>query len=135
MRPRWIVPAAVLLAALAAQGARAAETAQQARGRQRYLALCASCHGEDGSGGGPAASSMRVQPPDLRLIAERHGGFDRRTVAAIIDGREMLGGHGSEDMPVWGWKGLRARKATTGPTPAMLDLLAYLQSIQVKSKP
>jgi mono/diheme cytochrome c family protein len=135
MRSRWTVPAAMLLAACVSHEAKAQETASQTRGRQRYVALCASCHGQDGSGGGPAAASMRVAPPDLRLIAERHGGFDRRTIAAIIDGREMAGGHGSEDMPVWGWKGLRARKGETGPSPGMLDLLAYLQSIQAKPKP
>jgi len=128
--------AAIALAALAAYAAQAGATPAQTRGRQRFVALCASCHGEDASGNGPAASSMRSAPPDLRRIAERHGGqFDRRLVASIIDGRDMAGGHGSEAMPVWGWKGLRARKGETGPSPGMVDLLAYLESIQVKPGP
>ena len=74
-----------------------------------------------------------MPPPDLRRIAERHGGFDRNAIAVIIDGRIMVNAHGSPDMPVWGWKGLRARKGSTGgPTPGMIELLDYLQSIQVK---
>jgi len=136
MRSRFLVGAALLLAAGWTPAARAKETPQQARGRQRYMALCASCHGTEGAGDGPAATSMKQPPPDLRRIAERNGGrIDPRAVAAMIDGRSMAGAHGSEDMPVWGWKRLRARKGDGGPSPGMLDLLAYLESIQVKPKP
>lgn len=127
----WAPAAARLLAAGLAAAEQAPETSRQARGRERYVALCASCHGSEGAGDGPAAASFRVAPPDLRRIAERHGGFDPPTVAATIDGRGP-GAHGSEEMPVWGSKRIRARKGTTGPTPAMLDLLAYLESIQVQ---
>ena len=132
MRTQWIVGAAALLAVCVMSEAKAAETAIQKRGRERFVALCASCHGTDGAGGGPAATSLRVPPPDLRRIAERHGGFDRRTIAVTIDGRAMAGAHGSLEMPIWGWKGLRARKGDGGPTPGMLDLLAWLELIQVK---
>jgi len=136
MRSRFVVGSALLLAACLARDAWAKETPQQTRGRQRYVALCASCHGTEGAGDGPAAAWMKEPPPDLRRIAERNGGrFDPRTVAATIDGRSMAGAHGSEDMPVWGWKRLRARKGDVGPSPGMLDLLAYLESIQVKPKP
>jgi len=132
MRSSWSIGAAMLVAACATAAVQAAQPANQVRGRERYMALCASCHGTDGAGGGPAASSLKMPLPDLRRIAERRGGFDRTTIAATIDGRSMAGAHGSLDMPVWGWKGLRARKGETGPSPGMLDLLAYLQSIQVK---
>lgn len=133
MRSRGSIRAAALIAVCAAAAVQAAQPASRvARGRERYMALCASCHGPDGAGGGPAASSLKMPLPDLRRIAERRGGFDRTTIAATIDGRAMAGAHGSLDMPVWGWKGLRARKGETGPSPGMLDLLAYLQSIQVK---
>ncbi|MCP3138231.1 c-type cytochrome [Pyxidicoccus xibeiensis] len=34
-------------------------------GRRVFVQRCAVCHGQDGRGGGPAASSMRPRPPDL----------------------------------------------------------------------
>lgn len=132
-RRGWIAGSVALFAACVAAAPAGAQSTAVARGKERYTALCASCHGPDGAGDGPAAASLRTSPPDLRRIAERNGGtFQPNAVAAIIDGRTMPGGHGSEELPIWGWKGLRARKADKGPTQAMREVLAYLESIQVK---
>jgi mono/diheme cytochrome c family protein len=141
--------AAALLVAVAATGqtqqpeatgeAAAAERTQPTqleRGAARYQRYCAACHGKSADGNGPMASSLRQAPSDLRRIAARNGGrFDRRTIAAQIDGRGMAAAHGSEESPVWGWKGFRARKGSGGtPSPRMLEILAYLESIQIPAE-
>ena len=72
-------------------------------GKDLYQRFCASCHGAEGRGDGPVAASFRVEVPDLTLIARRTGGvYPRDRVARIIDGRYILGAHGSRTMPVWG---------------------------------
>jgi mono/diheme cytochrome c family protein len=72
-------------------------------GKDLYLRFCASCHGDSGRGDGPVASSFSVEVPDLTLIARRYGGeFPRDRVARVIDGRYIIGAHGSRTMPVWG---------------------------------
>jgi len=72
-------------------------------GRDLYLRYCTSCHGENGKGQGPVASSLRIAPADLTQIAKRAGGhFDEATVLAAIDGRRTVAAHGPREMPVWG---------------------------------
>jgi mono/diheme cytochrome c family protein len=72
-------------------------------GKQLFERYCASCHGEAGRGDGPVASSLRVEVPDLTRFAQRHGSFfDRELVERIIDGRHVIGAHGTRTMPVWG---------------------------------
>lgn len=103
-------------------------------GRAEFLRYCASCHGVDGRGGGPVAASLRGPPPDLTSIARRHGGaFPAGAVAAEIDGRTMVGPHGSREMPVWG-KLLSAEirpETADEVTRGRIDLLIeFLRSIQ-----
>jgi mono/diheme cytochrome c family protein len=96
---------AMLLVSLMAQG-----RAQQAIpggyvsiGEQYFRQYCGACHGVDGRGDGPAASMLRIPPPDLTRIAQRRGGhFPDAEIAAQIDGRTVVPAHGSRDMPIWG---------------------------------
>ena len=72
-------------------------------GKQLYERFCASCHGKEGRGDGPVASSFTIEMPDLTLLARRSGGvFPRDRVIRIIDGRHVIGAHGSRTMPIWG---------------------------------
>lgn len=72
-------------------------------GADMYRVYCASCHGVDGKGGGPAAPAFCHAPPDLTLIAKRnHGQFPAFRMTHIIDGEEAIEAHGSREMPVWG---------------------------------
>src|SRR6516225_5684036 len=43
-------------------------------GKQTYTHYCASCHGADARGNGPAAVVLKTSPPDLTTLAKRHGG-------------------------------------------------------------
>ena len=97
----------VLCAGLVANGMCAASLAQELTGytgQDLYKQYCASCHGLEGRGNGPVASSLKGKVPDLTRIAARRGGmFPADQVRTIIDGRVTLPSHGTKDMPVWGW--------------------------------
>ena len=45
-------------------------------GMQMYINYCASCHGVDGRGNGPAAAARRMPPTDLTVLSKNnHGVF------------------------------------------------------------
>jgi len=74
-------------------------------GRDLFEFYCATCHGRDGTGGGPVASALKTPPADLTKIAARNGGtFPRARVIGLVTGDDILGtsAHGSREMPVWG---------------------------------
>jgi mono/diheme cytochrome c family protein len=97
-------------------------------GRADFGALCASCHGADGTGTGEA--------PDLTRIAARNGGvFDHAAVMSQIDGYTRS--DAGEVMPGFGMllEGetvlVDLGDGTLTPTPARLFALAeYLASFQ-----
>jgi len=103
-----------------------------------YQRHCASCHGEDARGQGPAASALRVPPADLTRIAERRGGeFPDGEIARFIDGRFDLPAHGSRDMPIWGTRlgeGIpESNLAEEIVRGKIATLIEYLKSIQRSS--
>jgi mono/diheme cytochrome c family protein len=72
-------------------------------GKEMYMAYCASCHGRDAKGDGPAAGALKVPPADLTTLAQKNNGkFPSNHVAAVLSGQEEVTAHGSKDMPVWG---------------------------------
>lgn len=72
-------------------------------GKNEFRNGCAVCHGSDGKGTGGVVDLLKKAPPDLTLLSKKSGGkFPDERVAAMIDGREMVKGHGDRDMPAWG---------------------------------
>ncbi len=72
-------------------------------GQQMFNEYCATCHGTDGKGKGPAASALKAAPADLTTMAIQNGGkFPDNKVYSAIRGDVELPAHGSKDMPVWG---------------------------------
>lgn len=72
-------------------------------GQREFEANCAACHGISGKGDGPMAGYLNQRTADLTLLAKNNNGvfpFDR--VYQVIDGREILKGHGTREMPIWG---------------------------------
>lgn len=72
-------------------------------GREEYRENCLICHGEAGDGNGPYAHMLTKTASDLtKLARENKGVFPFARVYEIIDGREIVQGHGTRDMPIWG---------------------------------
>jgi mono/diheme cytochrome c family protein len=108
---------------------------QSVEGGDLFEFYCASCHGRDGTGNGPLAPALKNAPPDLTLIASRHGGvFPRAWVESFVmhDGTQTAPAHGSEDMPVWGsvFRGLDPSDARAAIRIA--NVVMYVESIQKK---
>jgi len=100
-----------------------------------FTEYCASCHGSDARGNGPASSALEPRPADLTKIAQRRDGeFNATEVAAIIDGRTGIVAHGTREMPIWGRR--FADQAGTDSLGSeivrgrLLILVEYLRSIQ-----
>jgi mono/diheme cytochrome c family protein len=128
----------VLLAGVLLASRAQAQSPTGASGEYLFRTYCAVCHGQGAKGDGPLAASMRVKPANLTEISKRaNGPFPKDMVFRTIDGREPVKGHGGPDMPVWGDVFMRA---TEGGDPAVVRarieaLVAYLETIQVKSAP
>jgi mono/diheme cytochrome c family protein len=72
-------------------------------GKQTYMHYCASCHGVDARGDGPAAFVLKTPPPDLTTLAKRHDGtFPYEYVSDVLRFGTRIVSHGSSDMPIWG---------------------------------
>ncbi len=72
-------------------------------GKQFFIQYCASCHGADARGNGPAALALKTPPPDLTTLAKRHGGkFPSEYVSDVLRFGTRIVSHGSSDMPIWG---------------------------------
>jgi mono/diheme cytochrome c family protein len=105
-----------------------------ASGQEMYVSYCASCHGRDGKGAGPATPALKQAPPDLTALAKQNkGSFPHDHVIAVITGKAELAAHGSKEMPVWGpvfWKISQGHPEEVQQRVA--NLANYLKSIQAK---
>jgi len=105
-----------------------------ASGKETFVRYCASCHGEDAKGDGPAAIALRPLPSDLTTLTKRYEGkFPSGYVGALLKFGRNLAAHGSDDMPVWGsrFKEINPIKDPTGQQHVD-DVVAYIESIQAK---
>jgi mono/diheme cytochrome c family protein len=102
-------------------------------GPDLYRLYCATCHGRDGTGNGPAAAALKVPPPDLTLLARRRNGvFPSRDVEAIIRGGTVVAAHGSDAMPVWGPIFYALDPSDARVKARISALVAHIASIQQK---
>jgi len=114
-------------------------------GKIEFENSCALCHGKDGKGSGAINDLLKKSPGDLTTLAKRNNGvFPVQRVYALIDGREMLSGHGDRDMPAWGNRyssdSVKAAEyymdvpydADMYARSRILSLIDYLNRMQVK---
>jgi mono/diheme cytochrome c family protein len=130
MRSRCLLFTAMLFAA----GAANAVDYLTASGETLFGKFCASCHGNDARGKGPVSQYLKVAPPDLTMIAKRMGSFDSARVEQSIDGRIVVGAHGTRAMPVWGEEFTRTQigepEAERGTQLIIKRIVEFLRGIQ-----
>ncbi len=104
------------------------------RGPDLFHAHCAACHGIEGKGNGPAASSLKTKPADLTVLAKNNGGkFPVERVKRFISGDDpTLTSHGSREMPVWGPIFHQIEDDQDLGNVRLQNLIKYLESIQQK---
>jgi mono/diheme cytochrome c family protein len=106
-------------------------------GKDLFIEHCAQCHGSDGTGNGPMASTLNVKPADLTTLSKRaNGKFDAARIADIIRYGGDISGHGTRAMPIWGLVFSNEAHGGKGGAAysrrAVIELKTYLQSIQKK---
>ena len=103
-------------------------------GKGMFDAYCASCHGIDAKGDGPAAPALKMPTTNLTTLNVKNGGvFPAAHVASVIQGDAMTPAHGSKDMPVWGPIFLSIGGHNKAEVQLRIrNLTAYLESLQVK---
>lgn len=108
-------------------------------GKREFLRSCATCHGVDATGNGPAAPALTVKPADLTQLATHHGGvflFWRTYEKILGRDEQVVPGHGTREMPIWGerfrFEPTASEDHKTSVRGRILSLVHYLQSIQVK---
>jgi mono/diheme cytochrome c family protein len=103
-------------------------------GKEMFQAYCASCHGADAKGDGPAAEALKSKPADLTMMAKNNGGkFPADRVASILRGQATISAHGNRDMPVWGpvfWHMSQGRESEV--QQRVSNLTRYIESLQAK---
>jgi mono/diheme cytochrome c family protein len=112
----------------------AAPMTSPASGKEMFVSYCASCHGKDAKGNGPAANALKQLPADLTTLAKRNGGkYPTDRVTSILRGQTTLMAHGDQEMPVWGpvfWRLSQGREEQVQMRIANLN--RYLESLQEK---
>jgi mono/diheme cytochrome c family protein len=103
-------------------------------GARLYNQYCAVCHGIDLRGHGPLATELKIPPPDLTTLAQRHGGkFPDSYIEEVLRSGVKNPAHGDSDMPIWGPLFASIR----GTDPALVNIrisnfTAYIKSMQAK---
>ena len=111
-----------------------AQQTSPASGKEMFNSYCASCHGTDARGDGPAATALKTKPADLTSLTKDNGGkFPMDRVMSILRGQAKVTAHGNEDMPVWGpvfWRMSQGHPAEL--QQRVTNLARYVESLQAK---
>jgi mono/diheme cytochrome c family protein len=137
VRVRLLLGAGLLLASVALSQKRApipedAKLIDSLQGPDLFRAYCASCHGTDGRGAGPAAASLKSKPADLTKISARNGGtFPFVRIQQVISGQApVVSSHGNREMPVWGPVFSQVANDQDFGTLRVYSLAKYLETLQ-----
>jgi len=111
-----------------------AATTSAASGQEMFMSYCATCHGKDAKGDGPAADALKVAPADLTALAKTNNGkYPSMRVTTVLNGQANLAAHGNKEMPVWGPVFFRMSQGHESEVMQRIaNLNHYIESLQVK---
>jgi len=133
----WVVLALIVMPGCARRKAMdAGDENFLAKGQVTFEQSCASCHGSDARGVGPASHLLAVPASDLTQLSEKYSGrFPVDELYSMIEGNEKVGAHGTREMPVWGniWSEKDGRPVRREMVERRInELIEYLRSIQTE---
>lgn len=99
-------------------------------GGDMYRAYCASCHGADGRGTGPAAAALKSAPTDLTKLRDANGQFPELRIYNLLALASTSPVHGNKDMPVWGDVFRQAHEDQMVTKVRVYNLINYLKGMQ-----
>jgi mono/diheme cytochrome c family protein len=101
-------------------------------GQEMYMNYCASCHGRNAKGDGPAATALNRHPADLTALSHSHGGvYPGPYVTNVLEGKAKVTSHGTQEMPVWGPIFRGVSSGHEGEVQLRIhNLNSFLQSLQ-----
>jgi mono/diheme cytochrome c family protein len=103
-------------------------------GKGMYSNYCAPCHGVNGKGNGPFASSLKRTPPDLSLLSRKNNGvFPEKHVIGVIGRGTSASGHDRAGMPDWAQTLDKIDQTNKMDTPLRISNLSkYVGTLQSK---
>jgi len=108
-------------------------------GKLDFRQHCAQCHGMDATGDGPVAPALKKKPANLTMLQKNNGGvFPTDEVRSFIDGTKTAEGHGTREMPIWGYAFMHRPGSSGVPESEeavqhkINRLVEYVKTIQVK---
>jgi mono/diheme cytochrome c family protein len=102
-------------------------------GPELFNQYCATCHGKDGKGNGPAAEALKKRPADLTQIARHNNGkFNDMLVQNVINGEDVTAAHGSREMPIWGEVLKSVTPDSASQRLKVFGLVKYIEQMQAK---
>jgi mono/diheme cytochrome c family protein len=111
-----------------------AKPTSPASGQEMFNSYCASCHGKDAKGDGPAVGALKTAPTDLTTLAKKNGGkYPEMNVTSVLRGEAKVVAHGTQEMPVWGpvfWRMSQGNASEVQQRVANLN--RYIKSLQVQ---
>lgn len=100
-------------------------------GPELFRAYCATCHGVDGKGNGPAAEALKTKPADLTALTRNNRGqFPVGKIRDTITGDSVIAAHGSREMPIWGPVFHQVEADVDRGHVRVENLVKYLETIQ-----
>lgn len=105
-----------------------------ADGKGMYSSYCAPCHGVNGKGNTPIASSLKRTPPDLTMLSRNnHGVYPSEHVIGVIGHGTSTSGHDRAEMPDWAARLASIDHNDKLATPLRISNLSkYLETLQSK---
>jgi Cytochrome c553 len=103
-------------------------------GKGMYSSYCAPCHGVDGRGNGPLASSLKRKPSNLAALSQNNGGtYPAAHVIGVMEHQSWVTDHKQTSMPDWGSVlGMMKQDNKLDVPLRIRNLSRYVETLQTK---
>ena len=131
----FVLVLSLILPAPAQNKAQSQSPSRPVDGAGIFRSHCATCHGAEAHGDGPAAKALKREVPDLTRLSQRSDGkfpavHVRNTI--LFGNDDLFPAHGSKGMPIWGPIFHEIEFDQDLGNVRLENIVKYLESIQHK---